>query len=126
MVESGLMQLQRYKSLTLALAAALVICYFMRSAGQNWLHDPPKTLHSEFLHHVIELLLKEAVFAYIQRKNQVITSHDLHHPRVIFNLTPADEPVMKADLLQIIHDTISFIVKTEQLYFTKRLFSRSE
>jgi len=85
----------------------------------------PEALHSEFLHHVIELLLKETVFACTQRKNQVITSHDLHHLNVIFNLTPAGEPVMHAELLQLIHDTISFSVKTEQLYFTKQLFSRA-
>ena len=150
------MQLWRYKSLTLTLAAALVICYFMGSAGQHWFHDPAEAPHSEFLHRVIELLPKEAVFACTQRKNEVITSHNLHHLSVTFNslnadlnpichllallgshhilhvsrirvnLTPADELVMHAELLQLIHDTISFSVKTEQLYFTNQLFSRSE
>jgi hypothetical protein len=56
-------------------------------------------LQPEFLHYVIELLPKETVFACTQRKNQVITSHDLHHLSVTFNLTPADEPVMHAELL---------------------------
>jgi hypothetical protein len=74
---------------------------------------PAEALNSEFLHHVIELFLKEAVFAYTQRKHQVITSHDLHHLSVTFNLTPADGPVMHAELLQLIHDT-------------NQLFSRSE
>jgi hypothetical protein len=87
---------------------------------------PAEALHSEFLHHVMELLPKEAVFACTQRKNQVITMHDLHHLSVTVNLTPADEPVMHAELLQLIHDTISFSVKNEQLYFTNQMFSRSE
>jgi hypothetical protein len=110
----------------LVLAAALVICYLMGSAGQNWFHDCADALHSEFLHHVIELLPKEAVFACTQGENQVITSHDLHHLSVTCNLSPANEPLMHAELLQLIHDTISFSVKTEQLYFTNQLFSRSE
>ena len=81
-----------------------------------------EALHFEFLHHVIELLLKEAVFACTQRKNQVITSCDPHHLSVFYSLTPADEPVMHAELLQLIHDIISFSVKSEQLYLHQPSF----
>jgi len=42
---------------------------------------------------------------------------------IYLTIRPADEPVMHAELLQLIHDTISFSVKTEQLYFTNQLFS---
>jgi glutamate decarboxylase len=98
----------------------------MGSLRKNWYHSlPSEALHAEFLQDVTKLLLKEAVFAGTQRKNPVVSWHDPEHLYDLLNLTPTDKPTTHTELLQVIHDTISFSVKTGHPYFINQLFSRS-
>jgi glutamate decarboxylase len=98
----------------------------MGSMRKNWFQSlPSETLHAKFLQDVTELLLKEAVFAGTQRKNPVVRWHDPDHLYDLLNLTPTDKPATHSELLKVIHDTISFSVKTGHPYFINQLFSRS-
>jgi glutamate decarboxylase len=94
--------------------------------GEDWFCSlPSEVLHGEFLHDVMELVLKEAVFAGTQRKNPVVRWHDPDHLCDLLNLTPTEKPATHAELLQVIHDTITFSVKIGHPYFINQLFSRS-
>jgi glutamate decarboxylase len=86
---------------------------------------PSEALHGEFLRDVMELVLKEAVFAGTKRKNPVVRWHDPDHLHDLMNLTPTEKPASHAELLRVIHDTITFSVKTGHPYFINQLFSRS-
>jgi len=101
------------------------IHYSMGSIGENWFHSlPSEALHAEFLHDVTELLLKEAVFAGTQRENPVVRWHDPDHLHDLLDLTVTEKPATHAELLQVVHDTITFSVKTGHPYFINQLFSR--
>jgi glutamate decarboxylase len=98
----------------------------MGSIRRNWFHSlPSEALHAEFLQDVAKLLLRDAVFAGTQRNNPVVRWHNPDQLNDLLNLTPTEKPATHAELLQVIHDTISFSVKTGHPYFINQLFSRS-
>ena len=97
----------------------------MGTTGENWFRSlPNEAQHSQFLHDVVGLLLKEAVFEGTQRDNLVVRWRDPEQLQTLFNFEPSDMPATHTELLRIIHDTVVFSVKTGHPHFINQLFSR--
>lgn len=86
---------------------------------------PNRRRHEEFLFRVVDILLECGVFASTSRSSKVLEWKDPEELKNILDLQLQEEPVSHETLLEYIHDTIKYSVKTGHPHFINQLFSRS-
>lgn len=84
---------------------------------------PVRSVHEQFLHDAVSLILNTAVFNDLKRENKVLEWRQPEELKQILDLALKPDGDSDEKLLSLIADTIRYSVKTGHPYFVNQLFS---
>lgn len=84
---------------------------------------PNRAMHEKFLRECVDVILSTAVFEDIQRENKVLEWHQPNELAKLFDMSLKGQSDSDEKLLELVHLTIRYSVKTGHPYFVNQLFS---
>ncbi|XP_076636652.1 glutamate decarboxylase-like protein black [Colletes latitarsis] len=94
------------------------------SEEDDWYKSlPTRKLHEKFMRRFVDLLLEEAIFEGVSRKNRVVEWMEPSELRSAIDLTLSNQGVSHEELLLLARNVIKYSVKTGHPRFVNQLYS---